>query len=345
MFSWVAYGNRGEQIAITATAAPRLAIHGLPPAATREAVVRVRSACCAIGLSPNASVHVSSPLPGGFDLAIAIAALDAASELGARHAPLLCGNLSLSGKIHPVRGLYSALSSSAGSAVIVPAEQAGEAALTGAKCMEASTLADVVRYFQGAELPVVAPRDAKLEKRPAVHTARDVQWRHGHAVLLVGPPGSGLVLEARAAAARLEPPDNPYQTIAALSTAGILDPGQLWVPFRAPHHTVSEAGLVGSRGRPGEVSLAHGGCLLLDEAHEYRKSALETLAHVVRAGEAVTYQVAAGAASPWFAARPQLIIGTCPPDQVERARKLYPWTGEIELARLSVADLLAGGEP
>jgi magnesium chelatase family protein len=356
VFAWVPYGNRGEQIEVTATPAPRLAIHGLSPPATREATVRVEYACRALGLHPNATVHVSGhPPPWGFDVAIAVAALDAAGELGCRTVPLVCGNLGLDGTIHPVRGLYTALSSCAGRTVLVPASQAGEAALTRATALPVESLADVVRYFQGAELDAIAPRPARLERRPRIVTAR-TEWPLSAAVLLVGPPGSGLVLEARAAASRLAPPTDPHETLAAWSTGGILDlgwsrPGQgageLSVPLRAPHHSVSDAGLVGSRGRPGEVSLAHGGCLLLDEVHEFRRSALEALAYAVRQGEAVTGGLGmggrgAGAAAPRFAATPQIIIGTCPPEHAERARKLYPWTGEVELARLTVDQMLDG---
>jgi magnesium chelatase family protein len=105
-------------------------------------------------------------------------------------------------------------------------------------------------------------------------------------VLLIGPPGSGKIAHARRMCESLPALEQNDAAIAAWIRhgAGLPDHGSRPV-FRAPHHTVSDAGLVGLRGRPGEVSLAHGGCLLLDELPEFRRAAIGELGYVLRQGE------------------------------------------------------------
>lgn len=143
----------------------------------------------------------------------------------------------------------------------------------------------------------------------------------GRRVLLVGPPGSGKIALARRMAAALPAPD--HRT--AVERAGILDAAyassnepmdeRMLAAFRAPHHTVSEAGLVGGGGtrvRPGEASLAHGGCLVLDEIAEFRRSAIEALGYALRNGVARHIR---GGHEVVFPARPALVVAcanVCP---------------------------------
>lgn len=348
----VPYGMEAVPVKITARPAARLAIHGLASEpARREATVRVEQACRSAGLVPAARVTVECQVPvrGYCDLAIALAALDAAGQLGARVMPEVYGALAMDGRLQPVRGLYSVLRAVGPAPAIVPASQSDEAGMAArdhwASPFSARTLDDVVRWFSGAELPLVAP----TEGTPLPRLGADYQvpvelpWAgKGNAVLLVGEPGSGVVMQARARAARLpQPSPEELRAVRAVwSVAGILVDG-LSVAFRAPHHSVSDAGLVGSRGRPGEVSLAHGGCLLLDEVADFRRSALQALTYALRQGVAVTPN--GRSLPPSFPARPQLVIGTCAPKDVKRARELFTWTGEIEVPRLDVAALVRLG--
>jgi magnesium chelatase family protein len=345
MHARIPHGCHSALVEISARPAPRLSIVGLSEVATRETRVRVEMACSALGLRPAAAVHLSSnvPLGGALDLAIACAALDAAGELGAREPLPLFGEMSLAGELRAVRGLFTALEGE--TRAIVPSAQSGEAALRAScDCLEAKTLADVVRWFQGADLPLVAPRAVTVRGiEPLSRPVPELPWHDkGSAVLLIGEAGAGMFMHARARAATLGAPLPIWELLATWSTAGLLvGRDDFAVPFRAPHHTVSDAGLVGSRGRPGEVSLAHGGCLLLDDAADFRRTAMEALAHAVRAGRVLTPD--GRVTPPWFPSKPQIIIGTCRPADAARARKLYPWTGEIEVPRLSVADLVASG--
>lgn len=348
MHTRVAYGMRGQLVTITAEPGPRLVVLGLSEAATREVRVRVESACRAHGLAPpGATVRVECQVPvppGAADLAVAIAALDACGQLGARTPLGLYGSLGLDGRLRSVRGLYASLADVLVRG-IVPRCQGERLYLGGGAFMEADTLGDVVRWFAGAELPPVASRPTvvtgcALGDRLDLLSPLPIEGK-GNAVLLVGPLGSGKTLHARRLVAELPRLEGEAaaELYAIYSAAGLLDEDPLRVPFRAPHHTVSEAGLVGARGRPGEVSLAHGGLLFLDEVAEFRRSALDALRVALAQGRAVTPD--GRVTPPCFPARPALVVGTCEPRDVERARALFPWTGEIEVERVTVADLTA----
>lgn len=211
MHTRVAYGMRGQLVTITAEPGPRLVVLGLSEAATREVRVRVESACRASGLAPpGATVRVECQVPippGAADLAVAIAALDACGQLGARTPPGLYGSLGLDGRLRPVRGLYA---SQADVLVrgIVPRCQ-GERRYLGGAFLEADTLGDVVRWFAGAELPRVEARD------PVVHRCAlgdhpipplPIEGK-GNALLLVGPCGSGKTMRARRLPSELPVPE------------------------------------------------------------------------------------------------------------------------------------------
>ncbi len=356
----VPFGTAGIDVTVLARPAPRLKIHGLTgEAAEREARVRVECACGLLGLTPGAEVTVECPVPvTGIDLAIAVAALDAAGQLGARTMPEVYGELALDGRLRAVRGLYTAVRHGTRSgARIVPLASAEEAALTGRNCWQAQTLSDVVRWFAGAELPLVTPRtrdllplDYRVTKPPVALDWGDLgqDWRGTtELVLLVGEHGSGKTIQARWRASQLRVHDprangTVDEVLATRSVAGIFAADPV-VGFRAPHHTVSDAGLVGGgwpRPRPGEVSLAHGGCLFLDEVAEFRRSALEALARALRDGQVRVTRPGCDVAT--FPARPQIVIGTssAATKELARARALLRWDREIEVPRLTVAELL-----
>lgn len=364
----VPWGIGAVPVTVTTEPAPRFEIHGLASeAAEREVRIRVETACRALGFEPAARVTVEADCLGAFpiarvDLAVAVAALAAAGQVelepyqcmdprcpGAstyhdHPTTMLYGELGLDGQLRPVRGLYAAL---LGDLAIVPRFQAVEAsaAQTVGQVRAATTLGEVVAWFGGAALDrIERGPEPRIEAHPVVaaHSRHHTEWvkalrpRKGTpAVLLIGPPGSGKVLEARHAATLLPALDGPdaAEVLAIWSVAGLFTDRPL-VPFRAPHHTVSEAGLLGTRGRPGEVSLAHGGCLLLDEVAEFRRVGLQALAVAIREGTSGW--------RPTLPSKPALVVGTCTHEEAERARKLYPWTDEIEVPRVTVAELMGG---
>lgn len=327
----VPFGTLPVDVFVQAERASAFSVEGLPEHQAREVKVRVLSACSALGLRPRTRVMVRSEYPfpsGALDLTVAVAALAAEGVIRdlPESVPSLHGELSLGGTLRPVRGLYAALRR--GGLAVVPATQAHEAALSPSRCCTVTSLADVVEGRlvplppkTPEILPYEAPRDAEFESTTG-------------AVLLISKPGGGTTLLARRYAADLLPPTDVEEVLATWSVAGLFPPeGPMRVPFRAPHHTVSEAGLLGGGGsnglpRPGEVSLAHGGCLLLDEVSEFRRASLEALARVLHDGYV---QIVRGGLRAKFPAKPQLVVGTCRPEDLARARKMFPWTEEVQL--------------
>jgi magnesium chelatase family protein len=294
---------------------PGFAIVGLPDAAVREARERVRAALVNCGfefplrrivvnLAP-ASLRKAGP---GMDLAIASALLSASGQLAweALSRVAMAGELALDGSTRPVNGalaIAEAAREGGAEAIVVPAENGPEAALAeGIDVIPLDGLGRLPGLVAGKWEPprprplslrldaaAGGPDLADLRGQPHLRHALEVAAAGGHSLLMIGPPGAGKSL----AASRLPSILPPLASIEALEVAriasacgrlgGSLPAGR---PFRAPHHTISPAGLVGggSPPRPGEATLAHRGVLFLDELCEFRRDALEALRGPLEAG-------------------------------------------------------------
>jgi magnesium chelatase family protein len=295
---------------------PNFTIVGLPDAAVREARERVRAALVNCGfefplrrivvnLAP-ASLRKAGP---GMDLAIAAALLSASGQLEweelARVA--LVGELALDGSTRPVQGalaMAEAAREGGAEAIVLPAENGAEAALVdGIGVIPVEALGQLAALMAGEWVPsrpeplplrltpsAGTPDLADLRGQPHLRHALEVTAAGGHSLLMIGPPGAGKSLAASRLPSILPPlaPEEALEVARIASACGRLGaelPGGR--PFRAPHHTISAAGLIGggTPPRPGEATLAHCGVLFLDELCEFRRDALEALRAPLEAGE------------------------------------------------------------